>query len=513
MAAAVLAAAHLSTVSLTPDASALARLRLGTFGGSVLTARVVTPSGHSVPLVRHGQQLTPARQLASGQRVRVIVQVKRPRVLAWALGSTRREQLTVTTPRAVVALRWVSARADGSVRVAFTGGVQRVSYVLGHQVAQRRLAAPARAVSLGHPPAAGSVRIAAGARGWERLDHQATVAWFPHAAAPVAIVAPRPGGVRGPAEPIRLTFSVPVRSALGGARPRLQPATAGRWTSPDSHTLVFSPSGYGAGFGQAVHLRLPRPLQVAGPQGSGLHATREITWTSTPGSTLRLQQLLAQAGYLPLDWTPAGAPVPRTRAAQSRASASAPDGSFSWRYAHTPHELKTLWTPGKVDVITRGALMMFQDEHHLAVDAVAGPGVWKALLDDAIAGRRHRGGYNYVFVHRRVPQRLTLWHAGRTLLTSPGNTGVPAAPTVLGTFPVFEHLAVTTMSGTNPDGSHYDDPGIRWVSYFNGGDALHSFNRASFGTPQSLGCVELPLSTAARVWPYTPIGTLVTIEE
>ena len=37
--------------------------------------------------------------------------------------------------------------------------------------------------------------------------------------------------------------------------------------------------------------------------------------------------------------------------------------------------------------------------------------------------------------------------------------------------------------------------------------------RASFGTPQSLGCVELPLDAAAKVWPYTPIGTLVTVED
>jgi hypothetical protein len=33
------------------------------------------------------------------------------------------------------------------------------------------------------------------------------------------------------------------------------------------------------------------------------------------------------------------------------------------------------------------------------------------------------------------------------------------------------------------------------------------------GTPQSLGCVELPLASAAKVWPYTPIGTLVTVED
>ena len=67
------------------------------------------------------------------------------------------------------------------------------------------------------------------------------------------------------------------------------------------------------------------------------------------------------------------------------------------------------------------------------------------------------------------------------------------------------------MSGTNPDGSHYHDTGIPWVSYFNGGDALHGYIRASYGWPQSLGCVEMPFANAGAVWPYTPIGTLVTI--
>jgi lipoprotein-anchoring transpeptidase ErfK/SrfK len=156
--------------------------------------------------------------------------------------------------------------------------------------------------------------------------------------------------------------------------------------------------------------------------------------------------------------------------------------------------------------------MMVEHTHDLAVDGFAGAQVWHALLADAIAAKARTGGYSYVYVHRNVPQRLTLWHNGNTILTSPGNTGVPAAPTQLGTYPVFEHIPVGTMRGTNPDGSHYNDPGIRWISYFHGGDALHSFTRASFGTPQSLGCVELPLTTAAKVWPYTPIGTLVTIE-
>jgi lipoprotein-anchoring transpeptidase ErfK/SrfK len=156
--------------------------------------------------------------------------------------------------------------------------------------------------------------------------------------------------------------------------------------------------------------------------------------------------------------------------------------------------------------------MRFEDAHGLATDGVAGPQVWRSLIRDDLAGRRSSEGYNYVFVHETLPQSLSLWHDGHVILTSPGNTGIAQSPTAPGTWPVFEHIAVGTMSGTNPDGSHYHDPGIRWISYFHGGDALHEFPRASFGTPQSLGCVELPEAAAARIWPYTPIGTLVTIE-
>ena len=57
------------------------------------------------------------------------------------------------------------------------------------------------------------------------------------------------------------------------------------------------------------------------------------------------------------------------------------------------------------------------------------------------------------------------------------------------------------------------DPHIPDVSYFIGGDALHGFTRASYGSPQSLGCVEMPYSMAAQVFPYTPIGTLVDVHD
>ena len=91
------------------------------------------------------------------------------------------------------------------------------------------------------------------------------------------------------------------------------------------------------------------------------------------------------------------------------------------------------------------------------------------------------------------------------------NTGAPGADTVDGTYPVFEHVTSSRMVGTNPDGSTYDDPAVPWASFFLNGDALHGVVRATYGSPQSNGCVEMPIATAAVVYPLTPIGTLVTV--
>jgi hypothetical protein len=162
--------------------------------------------------------------------------------------------------------------------------------------------------------------------------------------------------------------------------------------------------------------------------------------------------------------------------------------------------------------VMKGAVMRFENHNELTVDGEPGPSVWSALLRYVLAGKRLNEPYSYVYVHREIPETMTLWSDGRTVESSPANTGIAGAETELGTFQVFEHIPEGTMSGTNPDGSHYEDPGIKWISYFNGGDALHNFDRSSFGTPQSLGCVELPLEAAAEEWPYTVIGTLVTIE-
>jgi hypothetical protein len=502
-----------SGITLADDPTALAHVEVQPFGGTLEQVRAFGPDGRRIPLTARDGRLFPRTRLAPGEQVSVVALVRRSRWIGWALGRERRERRTLRAPRAGVSARWLTIRHGAAVRVSFDRPVSAVAYGSGGYLRRRGLGRRRRSLSLGRRAAAGTIEVAAAARSWERLGPPVAVSWFPPARLPVAVSRPAPGARLAPDAPITLTFSKPVAEVLGANRPKLSPRTPGRWRQTDSHTLVFLPSGFGARLASDLRLELGQTVAVTDSSGRSLRATRRIEWTVPPGSLLRLQQLLAQAGYLPLDWAPSGAPVARTARAELQAAVDPPKGRFSWRYPNTPPELRALWREGSPNQITRGAVMMFEDTHGLTVDAIPGARVWHTLLADATAGKRRGNGYSYVYVHSGIPQSLTLWYNGHTVLTSPGNTGVPAAPTQLGTFQVFEHIPVGTMSGTNPDGSHYHDPGIRYISYFNGGDAIHAFNRASFGTPQSLGCVELPLASAAKVWPYTPIGTLVTVEK
>jgi peptidoglycan hydrolase-like protein with peptidoglycan-binding domain len=225
----------------------------------------------------------------------------------------------------------------------------------------------------------------------------------------------------------------------------------------------------------------------------------------------RLQQLLAQLGYLPFKMTYPGKPVALTPLAQEQAATNPPAGTFNWAYPNVPSALHSMWQPGTFGELTKGAIMAFENTQGLTTDGVAGAGVWKALINAVDANKVSTFGYTFVQVSEGSPETESTWHSGKTVASGLVNTGIPAAPTAQGVFAVFEHVPVTTMSGTNPDGSHYSDPGIQWVSYFNGGDALHEFPRGGYGYPQSLGCVEMPDSEAASVYPYTPIGTIVDV--
>ncbi len=154
--------------------------------------------------------------------------------------------------------------------------------------------------------------------------------------------------------------------------------------------------------------------------------------------------------------------------------------------------------------------MAFQAQHRMAVNGELSKKLWHKLFIAAASSERNSLGYSYAIANKGSPETLTIWHNGHQVLRSLANTGISIDPTASGTYPVYLRFRFQIMQGTNPDGSHYADP-VSFVSYFDGGDAVHYFPRGSYGSPQSLGCVELPYNDAQRAWPYLTYGSLVTV--
>jgi peptidoglycan hydrolase-like protein with peptidoglycan-binding domain len=241
--------------------------------------------------------------------------------------------------------------------------------------------------------------------------------------------------------------------------------------------------------------------------GSGFLLAHGELPTDGDRSPGHLEALLATLGYLPLTWTPAGQQPGSATDVVVAEHASASAGTFAWRFPPPP-SLGGLWVEGQDSLMLQGAVMAFESVVGLPLDGEAGPAVWSALLDGQPP--MNPNGYTYALASKASPETLTVWHDGAVVSQSRANTGISAAPTVDGTFPVYERLRSQIMTGTNPDGSKYADP-VQWVAYFNGGDAVHYIARSSFGYPQSLGCVEVPYNVGETIWPYLTYGTLVTV--
>ncbi len=318
----------------------------------------------------------------------------------------------------------------------------------------------------------------------------------------VASTTPAPGATGIPSNAkLTVTFDAPVEP--DGPSPTLSPAVTGSWRQASKDELVFTPA---APFVPFVTYTLSIPggeSGIAAASGAHLAATRTVSFTVADGSTLRLQQLLAELDYLPVSYSGA-TPEPQDMATPQ-------PGTFAWRWSDLPSELTDQWVPGSENALTKGAVMMFETENGLSVDGLAGPKVWTTLLSDVASHKTNTEPVTYVLVTKFEPEHLTAWVNGALDFRIPVNTGVPGANTTDGTFQVFEHVRFSDMRGTDVTGTKYTDPHVPWASYFDTGEALHGFPRATYGWPQSNGCVEMPITTAGKLWPYTPIGSLVTV--
>ena len=537
--------------------SALASLDSWVPGARLVSAEAVVDK-IGVPLRLEGDALVPGHPIAAGQEAAVTVELRAPGWIGWLTGTTIRTRSIFRTPIAQPMNRVLNASAGSEPEVAFDLPVRTVDWSDGGATHIIHLSSASRNVRLPmtlSSSSSGVLDVSASPSPWETLPSPSPVFYTTAAGSGTLVAAvPVPGSqVLLPTTPIALTFSHPVSSALGGQLPvvsadLLHRNVAGSWHTIDPYTISFEPSPGALWPGQGITVTLPRPFTLVATTDPP-STTQSLAYTVELGSVTRLQQILAVLGYLPLDWNPtstggsagatggsagatggsagatgvsatgastvgtteakAGTAGYASTAVEERLAYQPPPGSFTWRWP-APPRLAALWQPGIYGVMTKGAVMNFERVNGLNTVGRTNPLLWPTLVRALAANHQNPDGYSWVDVSKALPEHFVLWHDGKVVITSPTNTGIPGLVTPSGTYPVYLRLPFQIMRGTNPGGSHYADP-VHWINYFYNSDAVHGFTRATYGYPQSLGCVELPIPTAAQVWPYLHIGSLVTI--
>lgn len=104
-------------------------------------------------------------------------------------------------------------------------------------------------------------------------------------------------------------------------------------------------------------------------------------------------------------------------------------------------------------------------------------------------------------------QRLTAYQGQTAVLSTLISSGVAGRRTPTGRFAVRTKIASQTMSGPG-----YYLPGVPYVMYFAGANAIHgTYWHSNFGTPMSHGCVNMRTSEAAWLYRWASIGTPVVV--
>ena len=181
--------------------------------------------------------------------------------------------------------------------------------------------------------------------------------------------------------------------------------------------------------------------------------------------------------------------------------------------------LKLRWAARLSAALERyGAMLAFQDAHHLAL-AAAGVEHYAAQLHN---GLLHDGPSRLITVSVQG-QRLTAYEDGRVVVDTPVTTGRPALATDVGAMRVLRKDAPWTMQSPWPKGSPewYPDTVVQMVVWFtSNGEGLHDASwqptatlgpGSQFGPFASHGCIHLPLAAIKTLFDWALIGTPVVV--
>ncbi|MBR2673534.1 MAG: L,D-transpeptidase [Aeriscardovia sp.] len=107
-------------------------------------------------------------------------------------------------------------------------------------------------------------------------------------------------------------------------------------------------------------------------------------------------------------------------------------------------------------------------------------------------------------------QTVTAYRGTTQVATFNVSTGRAGHYTANGTFYVYEKYLSQTMRGPG-----YVTPDVKWVSYFNDGDAFHgapwNLTGIATGTPRSHGCANMTVANAQWIYDFAPLGTKVVV--
>jgi peptidoglycan hydrolase-like protein with peptidoglycan-binding domain len=305
--------------------------------------------------------------------------------------------------------------------------------------------------------------------------------------------------------PLTVTLSAPPASS--SPPPTLHPAVAGTWATVGNST-VFTPASTLQPC-STYTLTVWGNTIATGHSRLGQRQTVGLNVACPP--IAGLQQALARLGYMGAAFHPRYdvhiAPGPETRREAAEHAFHPPRGAL----VPDPSEAPAIAT-GQLDETTKGALTVYQSDRGLEATGAPNYATWASLLASETAYRRDPHPYTWVTVTESSPETLDVHVGDRVVFSTPANTGVPGAETAQGIFPIFSRLTSTTMTGEDVDGTKYKVEDVPWVNYFNGGDAVHGYERGSYGFPQSNGCVELPIAAAHTVYGMLALGDIVDVE-
>jgi hypothetical protein len=112
-------------------------------------------------------------------------------------------------------------------------------------------------------------------------------------------------------------------------------------------------------------------------------------------------------------------------------------------------------------------------------------------------------------------QKVMLYTGNKKLETFTVSTGKAATPTIMGQYKIYMKRDDHTMiGGDKKKGTYYEQPHVRYISYFYRGYAFHAaYWHNAFGRVVSHGCVNMRTPEAKILYDFAPIGTRVVVHQ